>query len=110
EGTYVSNVIVPLIRTTLFDNPFRVFISTSEHQSVASADKKGDEKTGRRPDIMFVCMEDGKFYELMYSECSRITCTKQKEDDDDIKLWREPNDGMYWTHKVTDWKRSNLAL
>nr|CAG8623371.1 15552_t:CDS:2 [Entrophospora candida] len=42
---------------------------------------------GRRPDITFVVKEDNKIYELMYSERSRIFCSKQKENDDRIKLW-----------------------
>lgn len=58
---------------------------------------------------MFVCMEDGKFYELMYVECSRITCTKQKEDDD-VKLWRESNDGMYWAHKSRRLEKEQFGI
>ncbi|KAF0488013.1 hypothetical protein F8M41_022438 [Gigaspora margarita] len=83
---------------------------SSERQSVASADRRGDEKTGRRPDIMFVCMEDGKFYELMYTECSKITCTKRKEKDDDVKLWRESNDGMYWAHKSRRLEKEQFGI
>ena len=48
---------------------------------------------------MFISKEDDKYYELMYAECSRIICTKQKEEDDDIKLWRECNDGLFWVQK-----------
>ncbi|CAG8715384.1 14434_t:CDS:2, partial [Racocetra persica] len=79
EGTYVTNIIVPAIRASLKDLPFgkSTFISTAELQSSASADRRG-EKRGRRPDIMFV-----------------------KDKDDEIKLWREANDGMYWAHKST---------
>ena len=43
--------------------------------------------------------ESDKLYELMYVEYSRIFCNKQKEDDDNVKLWRETNDGMYWVQK-----------
>src|SRR6185437_8694676 len=54
EGTYQSTVIVPAIRAVLGNLPFRTssFISTSERQSVASADRKGSGQMGRRPDIM----------------------------------------------------------
>ncbi|CAG8489547.1 23837_t:CDS:2, partial [Gigaspora rosea] len=69
-----------------------------------------DEKTGRRPDIMFVCMEDSKFYELMYTECFKITCTKRKEDDDDVKLWHESNDGMYWAHKSRRLEKEQFGI
>ena len=48
---------------------------------------------------MFVMKHDEKKYELIYVECSRLSCTLQKEKDDEIKLWREDNDGMYWAHK-----------
>jgi len=48
---------------------------------------------------MFVMKHDGKKYELIYVESSRLSCTPQKEKDDEIKLWRETNDGMYWVHK-----------
>lgn len=48
---------------------------------------------------MLVLKESDKFYELMYAECSRIFCNKQKKDDDHVKLWREANDGMYWVQK-----------
>lgn len=75
------------------------FISSSERQSIASADRKGDGQFGRRPDVMFVMKNNKKNYELLFTECSRLSCTKQKERDDQVKLWREVNDGMYWTDK-----------
>ncbi|CAG8710926.1 1170_t:CDS:1, partial [Ambispora leptoticha] len=75
------------------------FISSSERQSSASADRKGDGRLRRRPDIMFVMKRGKKNYELLYAECSRLTCTTRKEKNDGVKLWRETNDGMYWTRK-----------
>ncbi|RHZ43982.1 hypothetical protein Glove_784g14 [Diversispora epigaea] len=56
EGTYVNNVILPAIRATLKCLPLgkSTFVSSSERQSSASADRKGDGRLGRRPDIMFV--------------------------------------------------------
>nr|CAG8608605.1 13352_t:CDS:1 [Entrophospora candida] len=45
---------------------------------------------------MFITVEDDKFYELMYAECSQIVSTKHKEEND---LWCEVNDGMYLVHK-----------
>ncbi|RHZ63714.1 hypothetical protein Glove_328g94 [Diversispora epigaea] len=76
EGTYVNNVILPAIRATLKCLPLgkSTFVSSSERQSSASADRKGDGRLDRRPDIMF-------------------------EKNDGVKLWRETNDGMYWTRK-----------
>ncbi|RGB32663.1 hypothetical protein C1646_762600 [Rhizophagus diaphanus] len=78
EGIYVTNVIVPAIQATLKNLPLgkSTFVSSSERQSSASADRKGDGQSGRRPDVMI-----------------------RKRRDDQVKLWREVNDGMYWTRK-----------
>ncbi|PKK56324.1 hypothetical protein RhiirC2_800266 [Rhizophagus irregularis] len=75
EGTYVTNVIVPVIRAMLKNLPFgkSSFISTSERQSTV--------------------------FELMYTECSRLICSEKKKNDDRIKLWQKANDGMYWVRK-----------
>ena len=59
---------------------------------------------------MFISKEDGKFYELMYAECSRIVHTKQKEDDDEVKLWREANDGMFWAHKSRRLEKGQFGI
>ncbi|CAJ0841362.1 12703_t:CDS:2 [Entrophospora sp. SA101] len=101
EGTYVTNVVVPAIRATLKDLPLgkSTFVSSSERQSDASADRRGDGRSGKRPDIMFVMKHSRKNYELLYAECSRLSCTTQKEKDDQVKLWREVNDGMFWVRK-----------
>ncbi|RHZ83614.1 hypothetical protein Glove_89g46 [Diversispora epigaea] len=55
EGTYQLTIILPTIRASLKNLPIgdSFFISTSEKQSVASANRKGDGFMGRRPDIMF---------------------------------------------------------
>ncbi|CAG8650832.1 5643_t:CDS:2, partial [Acaulospora morrowiae] len=55
---------------------------------------------GRQPDIMFVLKYLEVFFELLYVECSRLYCTQQKKKNDEIKLWRETNDGMYYVRKV----------
>jgi hypothetical protein len=75
------------------------FISTSERQSLASVDKKGNGQMERQLDIMFEFKYNKKVYELMFVECSRLSCTKRKELDDMVKLWRETNDGLYWARK-----------
>ncbi|CAG8816375.1 277_t:CDS:2, partial [Cetraspora pellucida] len=99
EGTCVSNVIVPLIRATLFHNSFgkSAFISTQKR-------RRENGKATRHYVRLY-----GR-YELTYSECSRITCTKQKEDDDDVKLWRESNDGMYWAHKSRRLEKEQFGI
>ncbi|CAG8617795.1 676_t:CDS:2 [Gigaspora margarita] len=107
ERTYVNNVVVPLINAALYNNPFgeSAFITT-----IASADRRGDGRMGRKPDIMFVTKDNDKFYELMYSECSRIVCTDQKEEDDYVKLWREVNDGMFWAHKSRRLEKEQFGI
>ncbi|RHZ71243.1 hypothetical protein Glove_261g89 [Diversispora epigaea] len=81
-----------------------------EQQSIASANRRGDGKVERRPDIMFINKEDDKYYELMYAKCFRIICTKQKEEDDDIKLWRKCNDGLYWAQKSHRLKKEQFGI
>ncbi|CAG8855467.1 33043_t:CDS:2, partial [Gigaspora margarita] len=98
EGTYVTDVIVPLIRATLNKLPIKkyAFLSSAERQSLASADKRG---RGKQPDIMFLEMCREKIYELMYIECLCLICTDRKKKDDEVKLWREMNDGMCYVYR-----------
>ncbi|CAG8662212.1 6220_t:CDS:2, partial [Acaulospora morrowiae] len=93
EGTYVTDIIVPLVKASLKKLSIKssAFVSTAERQSIASKDRRG--KTGKRPDIMFMVKRGRKIYELMFAECSRLFCDKEKEDNDWVKLWREMNDG-----------------
>ena len=48
---------------------------------------------------MFIEQIEGKLYELLYVECSRSICNESKKHDDEIKLWREMNDGMDFVYK-----------
>jgi hypothetical protein len=59
---------------------------------------------------MLVSKECDKLYKLMYVECSRIFCNKQKEDDDNVKLWRETNDGMYWVQKSRKLEKGQFGI
>ncbi|CAB5354728.1 unnamed protein product [Rhizophagus irregularis] len=100
EGTYLTNLIVPAIRASLKISHMEnspILAHKYERQSITSADRR--KRSGRRPDIIFVMMDRGKKYELMYTECSRLFCTEQKIKDDAVKIWRETNDGMYWVYK-----------
>ncbi|RGB23410.1 hypothetical protein C1646_806572 [Rhizophagus diaphanus] len=107
EGTYVTNVIVPAIQVTLKGLP----LGRSSYVSrLASADRKGEGQTGRQPDIMFVMKHDGKKYELIYVESSRLSCTPQKKKDDEIKLWHETNDGMHWMHKLSGLDKGEFGI
>ncbi|CAG8794676.1 20074_t:CDS:2, partial [Racocetra persica] len=96
EGTYQSTVIVPFIQAVLKDLLFRsLFISISERESAASADRKGNGQAGRCLDVMFMVKHLDMLFEIMYVECSRLVCTPQKMIDDDVKLWREYNDEQF---------------
>ncbi|CAG8657986.1 2710_t:CDS:2 [Gigaspora rosea] len=112
EGTYQSTVIVPFILAVLKNLPFGLpsFISTSERESIASADRKGDSQMGRRPDVMFTVKYLDVFFEIMYVECSRLVCIQQKKVDDDIKLLRECNDGMYYTRKTLNPDKDQFGI
>ena len=98
EGTYVADVIIPLLRASLSGLPNgSICLSTAERQSLASKARRNlginEERMGKKPDIMGLLKQDEKIIELMYTESSRIICSKSKKADDDIKLWRETLDG-----------------
>ncbi|CAB4381326.1 unnamed protein product [Rhizophagus irregularis] len=107
EGTYITDVIVPLLRAGLEDLPNgTVCLSTAEWQSIASKTRKSlgsnEERTthpqktpiGKKPDVMLMEKCGGKIFEIAYVESSRIVCTNSKKDDDSVKLWRETQDGI----------------
>ena len=98
EGMYVADVIIPLLRASLSGLPNgSICLSTAERQSLASKARRNlginEERMGKKPDIMGLLKQDEKIIELMYTESSRIICSKSKKADDDIKLWRETLDG-----------------
>ncbi|RHZ85259.1 hypothetical protein Glove_68g7 [Diversispora epigaea] len=84
EGTYITDIIVPLLRASLEDLPNSgIFLSTAERQSMASKARKSfgpnEERSthktpiGKKPDVMVMAK---------YGE------------DDSVKLWREALDGI----------------
>ena len=109
EGTYIADIIVLLIRVSLKDLLIRKsgYISTAERQSMASKDRRG---VGKRLDIMFIASFHNRTYELIYGESSRIICNRQKKEDDQVKTWREMNDGMYWAHKGCKLEKDNFSI
>ena len=107
EGTFLTDVIVPLLRAGLGDLPNgTVCLSTAERQSIASKTRKSlgsnEERSsqtpktpiGKKPDVMLMEKCGGKIFEIAYVESSRIICTNSKKDDDSVKLWRETQDGI----------------
>ncbi|CAG8561819.1 23745_t:CDS:2 [Gigaspora rosea] len=83
EGTYISDIIMPLLRFSLGN--------LLNGSTCLRVDKERMEKI---PDIMGLLKHDGKIVEFMFAECSRIICCNSKKDDGDVKLWRETLDGM----------------
>ena len=65
---------------------------------------------GRRPDIMLTVRYLDVIFELMYVECSRLVCSPQKKIDDEVKLWRETNDGLYWTRKTLNPDKDQFGI
>nr|CAG8608244.1 12493_t:CDS:2 [Entrophospora candida] len=99
EGTYVTDVIVPLLRATLGGLPNgSICLSTAERQSVASKTRRSlganERRIGKKPDIMSLVGHVEKTFEIAYVECSRVVCTNSKKVDDRVKLWRETLDGV----------------
>ena len=43
---------------------------------------------------MYLFKYEDKFFELLFGESSRLVCTKNKINEDKVKLMRETNDGM----------------
>ncbi|GET66478.1 hypothetical protein GLOIN_2v1776328 [Rhizophagus irregularis DAOM 181602=DAOM 197198] len=84
EGTYITDVIVPLLRASLANLP-NGYICTSiaERQSIASKIRKNKgidgERIGKKPDIMGIMKQDTNDIELIYVESSRITCSEKKK-------------------------------
>ncbi|CAG8609586.1 8509_t:CDS:2 [Paraglomus occultum] len=111
EGTYVTDVIIPLLRSSLGGDI--VCLSTAERQSLASKARRSirvdEERMGKKPDIMGLLKRDEKILELMYVESSRIICTNSKKVDDDVKLLRETLDGMSFIGASCSQPETNLG-
>ena len=48
---------------------------------------------------MYLQKREGKIFELVFGECSHLLCSDTKKKEDEIKLWRETNDGMFWVRQ-----------
>ncbi|CAG8455724.1 15463_t:CDS:2, partial [Dentiscutata heterogama] len=82
----LNEVIVIVLRASLKNLPIGKtgFITIADRESLANKNR-----------YMFMFKHKKKKYELMYGECSRLVCDKQKEVMDRTKLWREIKDGMF---------------
>src|SRR5688572_8744398 len=99
EGTYISDIILPLLRSSLCDLlNGNISLSTAERQSIASKARRNagvaEERMEKKPDIMGIMKQEEKILELVYVESSCIICTNSKKEDDAVKLWRETLDGI----------------
>ena len=101
---YFFNIIIILFIILNFTNYY-----SAERQSTASADRI-KEGHGKRPDFMHLIKWEGKMFELVFGECSRIICNNNKKRDDEIKLWREANDGMFWVRKLRKPEKEQFTI
>ncbi|CAG8762829.1 4592_t:CDS:1, partial [Cetraspora pellucida] len=105
EGTYITDIIMPLLRATLSDlSNGCICLSTAERQSLASKARRNDgigkEKMGKKPNIMALEKCNGKLVEFLFAECSCVFCSATKKEEDDIKLWRELLDGSSYINSA----------
>ncbi|UZO27334.1 uncharacterized protein OCT59_019532 [Rhizophagus irregularis] len=89
KGTYVTDVIVPLLRTTLKD----LIIGNVNLLSTAEKQKKKD-----------------KLVELIFVEYFCLICSNDKEEKDKIKLWREMNDGINYIYKKNRFDKDEFGI
>ncbi|CAG8729675.1 251_t:CDS:2, partial [Funneliformis mosseae] len=77
EETYIADVIIPLLRTSLSDLPNgAICLNTAKCQSITSKARRNlriiGEWMGKKPDIMGLLEQNEKIIELLYTESSRI--------------------------------------
>src|SRR6185437_15648305 len=66
----------------------------AERQSIASSDRRDEGQLEKHPDFMYLFKYEDKLFELLFGESSRLVCTKNKINEDKVKLMKETNDGM----------------
>ena len=59
---------------------------------------------------MYLFKYEDKFFELLFGESSRLVCTKNKINEDKVKLMRETNDGIALVLKNVSQKKKSLVL
>jgi len=102
---FLIQFYIIIILICIFKFLFIIFIKliykycSAERQSIASANRKG-EGLEKRPDFMYLVKRENKIFELIFGECSRAICDNNKKKGDEIKLWRETNDGMFWVRQT----------
>src|SRR5256885_1036013 len=91
EGTYIADVIIPLLQMSLRDLlNGAICLNTVKCQNIASKAQRNlgiiGERMGKKPDIMGLLKQDKKIIELLYTKSSRIVCSNSKKSDDEVKL------------------------
>ena len=59
---------------------------------------------------MYLIKWEGKIFELVFGECSRILCSDNKKREDEIKLWRKANDGMFLVQKLRKPEKEQFTI
>jgi hypothetical protein len=59
---------------------------------------------------MYLIKYEDKIFELVFGECSCVLCNDIKKKDDEIKLWRETNDSMYWIRKLRKPEKEQFTI
>nr|CAG8557552.1 9295_t:CDS:2 [Entrophospora candida] len=115
ENGYLTDVVMPLIRAALKKIPHYkcIRVTTSEKESKSSKARRltqGSGKIGKKPDAMCIATINGFEFEIMFLEGSRLITGNNKFHDDDVKLWREGNDGMWHINNACKPKRNDFAV
>ncbi|CAG8559672.1 10779_t:CDS:2, partial [Scutellospora calospora] len=108
EGTYVCEVIAPLINIVMNDLPRdpSAWGIWGEQGSLASATRKGSRKIARRPDYMLLTyLGKNAELEISYLETGRPDSTLIKRAQDHKKLARFSKDSVDTTRSVSSLQR-----
>ncbi|CAG8511144.1 3647_t:CDS:2, partial [Gigaspora margarita] len=110
EGTYITDVVMPLLRASLSGLPnVPICLSSTERQSLASKTRKNG-RIEKKPDLMALKKYAEKTFEIAYVECSRVVCAKSKKTDDSMKLWRETLDGLAYVNESCRPKSNQFGI
>ncbi|GBB90726.1 hypothetical protein RclHR1_17790005 [Rhizophagus clarus] len=108
EGSYVCEVLAPLINIVMSELPGNpaVWDIWGEEGSSASTIRKGSRKYAWKPDYMTVVqLEKGAELEIVYLETGRPDSSQDKRQRDHKKLIRFSKDSIDTTRKISKLKR-----
>ncbi|CAG8697877.1 3227_t:CDS:2 [Dentiscutata erythropus] len=108
EGSYVCEVLAPLLNIVMSDLPGNpaIWDIWGEEGSLASTIRKGSRKFARKPDYMAVVqLKKGAELEIVYLETGRPNSSQDKRQRDYKKLIRFSKDSIDTTRKISKLKR-----